>query len=781
MNLIKNQFLVFLLALNTSLMPTYNSEVWADIVVFLDNDISLKLHRQTYHQLIKRAYAIACDVDKEIIFVPIGNGDFKYATNFKTAEELFTFNYGEHFISETFNNAIDNGIIPSKNQSIVIISSMASSITNNKSEMFQFTSLDYEDTLKWYNIISQWLSRDISLYIFLLTNNELEHLYSIKLNKKDIEKQLSKLIDFSKRHEEYEKNILLLDPNRKKSMTYIRNQKFNRNLIYSALLSLTPDIMDQETGDSLLGQFYLTQIFPKSFDNIINSLEEIIDPNAVRKLKVKIEIDPNVINLDHPDQEYVRNLLYKKVQYSITNSSKFFEYQILNGPTKSKHDQSFHYHYRIKKESEKSMVNIILTNKAITTYGKKYLMKEKSRNVLYMSYSDIQDLILKVSKELEHLIEYQEKDFPAREKNIKILLKTETSYLFKGNRLAAVPKKGNFSLTESKYLSTIIGDDGRCHLKLQRNTDFELFLNLYSYENSDFPDEKHVPIGNITQEMILGKKECSIEANVVNKLKTLDIKTSSDLKGKIIFTPYNYNESGYFDIVAISIPVEKTSVQLHPCSYFYTVLFNYQLNSCLNTWLTPIHLSNENSQIIVNCIDDQLNTNESFDIFDEMIAEIIKSMDFYSALPVVGKNELTGTFESHLFGSPHFFPRLFQYTAQKDPTGQTIEMKELWRRIYFTIFIDTKFSKNLIPTIFDPAIRNLGFDFDDNSNDPRIEEISRLIKTKYLKILLKKYFLNKLYIYINPEEQYLYNEEILVLIQEHLNLNQKFINKLRIQ
>jgi len=768
MKFIKKKLLFFILALNASLMLIDNSTVWANIVVLLDNNISLKIYKQTFHKLIQKAFVIARDVNKEIIFIPICNGAFKYATNTQTAKKIFNFNSEVQFIAQVREEARFDNIIYSGTQSIVIISSMES-FFKNKSKSFQFKSQDYKDVLKWYRILSEWLRSSINIHIFLLSENELRQLYSKEVTKEDIEKNLYHLVDLSNNLEILENEMINLAPNRQFTRQSIRSHEFNRNLIYSVLLSLTPVIKNQKTNYSLSGQCYLNQINPKNFDNIIYSLEEIIDPNAVRKLKVKIEIDPNVV-----DQEVIRNYISVRAISSIP--TRHFEYQILNGATESSHDPLFHYHYRIMKVPEKKMVNIVLTNKGINRFGNKFLMNEESRNVLNKSYSDINDLAYIILKELEHLIEYQEIDFPASEKKVMVLLKSD--YSFQGYRLIAVPQHQKIisSPTDKKFFSTMIDSEGECVITLLRNTSFKLFLNCYSYKKSILPGKKLTPIGYITDKMIFGQRVISIDTNVLNKLKILNIKTFSNLKGKVIFSPCNYNETGNFNLSTISIPEKKTSIQLYPCRYFYTVLFNYSKNTCLNTWLIPIDLSNENSQIIVNCIDDQLNSsNDPFDIFDEMISEIKNSMDINTVPPVLGKNELTGRFETHLFGSPYFLLRLFQYTSINDPNAQTTEMKELWRRIYDSIFNSSKFPINLIPTIFGPAFNNLSSRYYDRNYKPKFN-----IK-KFLKIILEKYFQDISFVHISLEDQAVYNKEIIEIIQKYPNLNKKFIKKLLIK
>ncbi|MBF0452660.1 MAG: hypothetical protein HQK75_18300 [Candidatus Magnetomorum sp.] len=429
------------------------------------------------------------------------------------------------------------------------------------------------------------------------------------------------------------------------------------------------------------------------------------------------------------------------------------------------------------------MMNVFLTNKAVTRDGEQYQMKRPDRFRQNLTYADLNDLTQQLLNALNQLKEYQEKDFPIGEKKILIVVTSPKKYLLRGHRLTAsvdlnppVPLGSAFSPTPRKDQSSIIQDDGQCRLNVRKQSDSEVKLILISYEDPFQPKEEQVPLATITADMLRSSGPIEIPKlpNLLEKI--LEVKTDPEnLKGKIKIIPYDYSE--YFEFYTIPFPVESSQslIALLPGSYYYSVLFDYKNNACLNTWLVPFHIKDSRGYpITVRCANDRLyDKKDALAVFDEIIPEIKKSMDSNDLTLKLGNNELTGTFEAHLTGSPLFFRRLLEYTATKDPNAQLPEMKDLWRRIHYRLFVESKYARNIIPKMLEPALLNLEF-WGQNSK--------RLVKRadEFLKIILEKYFKPRMFYQFTQEEKEIYNTEILEALKDNLKLSEPFVNRLRI-
>jgi len=172
--------------------------------------------------------------------------------------------------------------------------------------------------------------------------------------------------------------------------------------------------------------------------------------------------------------------------------------------------------------------------------------------------------------------------------------------------------------------------------------------------------------------------------------------------------------------------------------------------------------------------DDFVDINKAFSEFNQFITQIGKSMDVSYPPPKLGSNELNGTFKDHLYGSPQFFRRLFQFSSINDPSSKIPVINELWRRIHYSIFISKSYGRNIIYPIFEPALLDLNF-CDEGTKSILARSID------YLEIIFNKYLNRNIMTKLSSEEIYIYNNNILdIALKEDLQLDERFINRLRI-
>jgi len=753
--------------------------VCANIVVFMDNSGSIRDYKKVFHKHINEIFKMAEANQKTITFVPIGDQTFQYARTREEAKRIFTFDNSYTYIGETLIAAKKNSVVSKSTKSIVIISDMEPDITNTPADG-QLLSVDYQDILKWYHTLIDWMEMDTNIHIMVLNQN-MPTFNPKDLKRTLIENELQTLIDRARKQKNYEDKIKVEDPGRPKTVTYIRTPEFNQKMIARVVKSLPLALIDNKSKDSTKRFVHYYNMPMEKKDEIMSIMEGIIDPSVIKEYKVKIEFDPNVVNLHRPEQQFVRENIDLLAPDNLnSNPRRKAIYRIVNdiqGP----HDDKYHYHYRIMRGSIPGMMNIYLTNKAVTSDGDQYQMKEPGRFKTSLTYTDLNHLTQQILDALNQLKNYQEKDFPIGEKKVLIVFNTPKKYLLRGHRLTAtidvkLSSQNNSPVTQTtprKDQSSIIQKDGQCYLKVRKQTDSNLNLILTSYENPQKPNEVHVPLATIRSEML--RSSDPIEINAIPKLfeKMVEIKSDPPtLEGQIKIIPYDHSE--YFEIYTIKLPLDSSQSlkALLPGSYYYSVLFSSANRSCLNNWLIPYHIKdNRGYPITVKCSYDRFfDSKEAFDAFDEIIPEIRKSIDPKAPAPKLGMHELTGIFEAHLTGSPFFFTRLLEYTAKNSPAPTNVTIRELWRRIHFRLFKSHIYAKSILPKMLKPALVELEFSYRNNE----------LIKGAdvYLKTLLEKYFKKRVFISFSHEERDIFNSEILDAIKDKLKLPDNFVNQL---
>jgi len=558
-----------------------NPPLWANIVVFFDNSGSMLQYKKNLQAQIKEIFEIAKKNNKNIVFVPIGGPYFKFANDFESAKKLFSFDDSYTFISDTLRSAEKKEIVSSQTQNIIIISDMESDITNTPGD-YQFTSADYKDILDWYLIIIGWMEKDIDIHILLLSNNSNPSFGRKYLDRQEVITELNKLIEFSKQQENYERSLFEVDPDRSFLSTYIRNGMFNKLLTLRIVTSLPLLSKDSYEKNNRSSFHYIIQ--KDKLRDLFDIVEVIIDPSIITDYKIKIEIDPNVIDFNRPDQKYIRNLLFRGLP-SLLNSNppRRAIFKVINGSGKKIHDDAFYYHYRIMTGLLPGMINLILTNKFLSNSGEIILMKKSDRNKFNLRFTDNKDLIYTIFSELNNLKKYQEEDFPVSEKKIIISFKGDNVHLLRGPRLST-----------KKNVSTRISEIGQCTLKVKRQGNAEIFLVINSHKDYHKPKKLLMHIFTITNDqnrrgehIILDTSQMPVNILVRNEI----IPASSDFHGKFKLIPYDYSE--YFEILDIPIPNSNTTIEMLPGSYYYSLIFDYSKNenACLNTWFIPFHVS----------------------------------------------------------------------------------------------------------------------------------------------------------------------------------------------
>jgi len=777
------------------LMIFGNTNVNANIVVFMDNSGSIRQYKEIFLQQINEIYKMAKDNDTAVTFVPIGTkssknnesecpdisaNTIKVAHNLEEAREIFNFDSSFTCIAETLEAAETKGIIGLNTRSIVIISDMEPDYWNTDN-YGQLLFEDYQNILRYYHKLIQWMKKDINIHIMLLNIDNMPNFDPKELKRQNIENELNQLIDRAKEHKIYVDNIKIKDPDFPGTRTFIRTPQFNKALIARVVRSLPVAMMEgkEETATKRFMYYYTIPLDKK--DDIMSIMEGIIDPSIVNTFKIKIEIDRNVVNLERPEQRFVRKHLILQSPNNInSNPPRTAEYRIVNG-IQTEHDEAYHYHYRIMRGQIQGKMNIFLTNKKVTRDGLQELVKDPGRFKIDFDYADLNDLTQKILNVLNQLQLYQIKDFPIGEKKVLLVLNSPNKHLLKGHRLTASVHQNsptlqafnNFASISRKNLSTRIGDDGQCYLKVRKQSDSEIKLVLVTYKN-DIPKNNYIPIATITADMIRGGGSVNISSIPNNLEEIVDLHFNTpNLSGHLKIFPYDYSE--YFELYDLHFPTNKSTIELLEGSYHYTVIFDYKNNACLNTWLIPFHVEkNSSHKIRIQCVDDLFKKrNNAFETFNKIIPEISKSMDPNALPPKLGANELTGTFEEHLTGSPLFFRRLFQYTASLEAQAHMKELKDLWRRIHYQLFVASKFGRNIVHKILEPALNNLHF------TKPGTNEMIKRAP-EYLRIILEKYFKTHSFVRLSPEERDVYNYEILDALADELGVPKSFITQLRL-
>ena len=767
--------LVVMIFMTTSLVSA--NEKTDNIVIFMDNSGSIRQYEKLFHQQIRAIYKMAKG-KKQITFIPIGKPPIQIAHNRMDAQKIFTFASSYTYIADTLESAEKKGLVGFKKQTIVFISDMESDLENTPLPDYQLLSVDYKDTLRWYNTLIQWIQKGVNLHIILLTKSEMPKSASKDLDRHKIEAELNQLVKNAEKHEEYVRDIKTQDsnPNRPKTSRYIRTPEYNQELIARVIDSL-PLIQNPHDVESTM---HLETVTFDNKEEIMSIMEGIIQPGLIKKFNVKIEIDRNVVDFELDGQRFVKNQLQKRLKaISLINNNPQRQavYQFYNvNDLQKQHDDNYHYHYRFMRGTIQGKVNLFLTNKMSTRDGILKSVKEKNRSKMDIPYNNLYDLIDTIYKEMDNIKQYQIKDFPIGEKKILFTINSPIKHLLKGQRLTASVDFKPFISGRKKQrtnLSTRIDDDGSCFLMVREQSDSRILLVLVTYENN-ISNRITTPIHKITADEVDSGQPIEINNIPINLERTvnLDIENKTPaLKGNIRIVPYDYSE--YFEILNIAFPTSRPSVNLMQGSYYYTIIFDYSQNTCLNTWMVPFHVvENKSFPITVQCMPDLFaEKKNAFTEFNALISDIKKSLDPKEPPPKLGGNEIGGKYEEHLTGSPLFFRRLLQYTDNAPPNQQH-EIKDLWRRVHYQLFVDSKMGRNIIHKILEPALINLNFTQPGDQYP-----IKRAID--YLKIMLEKYFQSDTRVRLSPDEREIYNYELLETMKADLSLSERFIQKLR--
>ena len=765
----------------------------ANIVVFMDNSGSINQYKNIFHDQFEEIFKMAKDKNINIKLVPIGESNsFIYAQDEESAKKIFSFDSSYTCIYDPLNTAKEKEIVSPAANTIVIISDMESDITNTL-HSWQLISQDYQDMLNWYKLINEWIIENMNVHILLLNVDNKNTFEANILKKEYIENELNTLIAEAKIQEEYVCGMIenFKPEGRHKKMReimrkpdyFIRSPDFNKKLIARVVRSLSMASKEKTVNKFKKRSMHYYAVPLDKKDQIMSIMKGIINPELVNVFQVKIELNPNVVNLHRPEQAFVRQYISMQALETICkNPLRKVEYTIANGIQKE-HEEAYHYHYRVARGKIPGMMNIYLTNKALNSEGQHQLVKDKLRYEMNIKYADLDDLTLQILQILNNLTVYQEKDFPIGERNILIKLETPKVHLFRGRRLTAYTE-GDSVIPGN--LSTKLGTDGQCYIKVRKQSNSIIKLEVDLYEEGTL-ETKELTITTIKADMILGNDPVVIKdiSNEFSYRVPLEIE-DSELEGQVQIIPFDTSE--HFDLYSISFPCNLTEIELLPGSYYYNVLFDYEKNKCLNDWKIPLHIDDSSTKAInVQCTKDLFaNENDCITAFDEAIVETEQSLNSNYTLPKLGINELTLDFDNHLTGSPFFFRRLFKYTAEKDPGAQDNFIKDLWRRIHYQLFIADTYSENEIKNVLESALLNL--DFTNPEKDKMSQQKNKAKKIPLIKkahVYLKtifEIFLNGYYLErLNTEEKGLYNYELLEKLNDDLNLNKQFMDRLYIQ
>ena len=774
---------------------TSTSAIFADIVMFMDNSGSIKKYKQNLHQQIDEIFKMADELEKTIIMIPIGDRDFRNATNSKAARQIFSFDNSYTYIDEAFKKAEQKKIVRPGN-TVIIISDMESDLTNTKND-WQLLACDYQDMLQWYQRLIQWMKKDITIHLLLLNAEAIRQFNPKELMSQNVIEVLNKDIAAAKELEKVQKKHGLVQSPSK-------SEKYNQELIARVVKSLQASMFDQQMHENTQHQISLYPMDIK--ENIMATLEGIIDPTVINDFNIKIEIDPNVIDLSRPEQRFVKSYLSRNApQFICNNPNRRANYNIVNGTEYEQHDDDAHYHYKFLSGQYPGFFDALLSNKYIKEYSTIAVNNVPERQRYDIKYSDINDLIFKMLNRFNDLQEYQAKDFPLGKKKILITLKTRYLDFLLNTRLTA--KTQNISdimmqLGDEKILSSRITpssnniSEGQCSLWVKRQANSLICLSLLSYEkNEKKPDEIPIVIGTIKASQLRGRNNNIVfkdKTDIPSKIVT-DVTVMSDEKAKngiIEIISYDYFE--YKVLHDFKISSEKQTIKLLPGSYRYNVRYDALYRDCLNVWFKPFHVDfnetaanvsvpsqldepvlNQQSTISAFCSNDQFKDYDNvIQLFKDLINKIHRSLDPDTPLPKLGPNELDGIFKNHLVGSPYFFLRLFQFTADPLNRSNNTELVEMWRRIYWCLYIEQKYGLTMLDEILKPAFIELQF-YEQDDIIPK----SHI----YLKIMLANYCNQKHNEFLYEEEKVAYNDIIDRILTERHGLNPQFTNLLKIR
>ena len=769
------------------------SELWADIVMFMDNSGSIQEHKHDLYQQMNEIFMMAEDVNKSIRIIPIGENHFQVADNFEKAKQIFSFDNSHTYVAEAFKNAEKKGYVQS-GDTVIIISDMEPDLTNTAGN-WKFLSCDYRNMLDWYNILIQWMKNNITIHLLLVNVDDISQFKPEALKKDNIIDELFNNIKGSEQLESLIEKFTSLSVNNYQGQSYYKAQPYNQKLIERMIKSLQTVLFNPPSFKKHPPLIYLYPL--NNTGHIMSIVESIIDPNIIKNFHIKIEIDPNIISLSRPEQQYFKSYLKQNAPSTLsTNPIRKAKYLIVNVASNSSYDHMAHYHFKIVRGSYNKRMNVLLTNKTINHQGDIQIMTIPQRQQYNIEYKGNSDLLYKILNILNKLVPYQIQDFPLGEKKIMITLKTEYLKYFLGNRLYAKPVNASEIMLDNtqkdiKKLSTTISfqnkTEGSCTLWVQRQVDLEIGLSILLFKDEINPAEILIPIRTVKASMLnrrasiivlTDKKD--IPLNIVSQIKI--VPNPQATKATIQIIPYDYSE--YKIIDQFDIKSEEQKRILLPGSYRYNVLYNSLDNSYLNVWFVPFHVDIDNpdmnnsfpaqqtNTIFAYCIEDQFKDYHSAILcFDEFIKDIRISLDPNAPIPKLGPNELNGVFKMHLLGSPFFFLRLFDYTSINIDRLKDIELKEMWRRIYHRLYIEG-YELEVNPGIIGPALKKLLF-----------YEKSKIITKSwvYLKLMLAQYSKQVHNEFLTSDERNIYNKYILQrILYEKLNLKRDFVMQLKL-
>ena len=764
----------------------------------MDNSGSIRDYKDNLHIQINEIFATAEEFNKTIIFIPIGENEYIKADTPKAARQLFTFDNSYTYVAEAFQKADKEEDLIQSDDTVIIISDMEPDLTNTPSN-WQLLACDYNNIIEWYETLIKWMKKDVSIHLLLLNAETIAQFKPDELKKDQIIQELKHNIEVSTKLERNHKNDMELRRQNNQSLIannfkYFRTQNQNKRLITRVVKSLQSVLFDPSITNIPSKSI---SIYPTNIkENIFSIIRGIIDPTDISSFTVKLEIDPNVINLSHPDMEYIGPYIQLNAPSMIcTNPVRKAEYIVVNGPgSSSPHDTSVHYHLKYLSGQFTRFFDILLTNQYTNNQKVMGIMDDPRRQQYDIQYANMNDLIHKILNSLNILQAYQAKDFPLGEKTIIVTLKTEYMKYLVGARLIAKPKNVSQIMLGKTYqpkLSNKIkySDEkdttkGQCSLKVKRQTDSEVCLSLPFYKDEYDPREIIIPLGTVNASMlrstnneIVFTDQKDIPGNIISRIKVMADKKA--FGGNIELIGYDVNE--YQKRSTFAIDKTEQIQELLPGSYRFNVVHS-QKDSCLNIWLNPFHVdlclpeinTRDCSQPQVNisayCMEDQFT---SFDmaspLFDKQIEQIRSSLDPLYQKPKLGPNELNGTFKDHLLGSPFFFKRLLEYTSQMTNESNNNEIIELWRRVYYRLYFDDKAQVNVLPRILYPALTELKF-----INDQTLIPKSHI----YLKIILAQYSRQMHNEYLSPDERYMYRYILRRILIDQSGLKENFVRQL---
>ena len=741
----------------------FSTSLWANIVVFMDNSGSIKKYKPLFDKQINEIYKMAEEVNKTVVFIPIGNKRFVYANSYKKAKQIFSFDNSYTCVAEAFQNAEKNGLISfdkTDKQTVIIISDMEPDITNTKND-WELLSIDYKNILQWYQKLVQWIKKGVSIHILQLNASSVAPYHPDEVAPQKIISDLKLLIKGAKDLEN------LYNKYKKPTNSYFQDQASNKKLVDRVTKALQSALIDSGKNNSTKRN---VSIIPTSLkEDILAILQGIIDPSIIVKFQVKIEIDPNLVNLERPEQVYALSYILNNAPVKICNNpNRDADYTIINGPCDNAHDDRYHYHFKFKSGLAYNYIDIELSHKYTNKKGSTEIMADENRFSYNVYCLNINDLIMKILNELNKLYKYQAEDFPLGEKEIIITLQTDLLHLFIGERLKAKTRKisdlfrDKKSPIDQRLSRTHISKDGQCSMSVKRQADSDIYLSRVLYKD-DVDKEIDILLGTVTASQIRGVNNNIVLKDLpTNLAKNISIQREPNAaNARIQVIPYDFHN--YDKPITELKSNEKKDIFLLQGSYRYNVLFDNEKENCVDIWLTKLHVEDD-TEIPAFCVADVFKDKKNIkQYFSELIQDAKKNLH---------KNELNSTFKDQMT-SPYYFLRLFEYTNENGNNPlESSNIKDIWRRIYLRLYKDKIYGNTLISKILKPALEKLQL-YEDN----KLMNNAHL----YLQCMLAQYSQQPFNSQFNQQDKQTYNIEILQRIFKNgFHFNDFFIQALHI-